>query len=60
VRRVMAESEDRQIGMLRLTEARPWQPAEAIHEFVLAYDLSGPEQPGESIYERRRLLEMGA
>jgi Zn-dependent peptidase ImmA (M78 family) len=60
VRRVTAESEDRQVGMLHLREARPWQPAEALHEFVLEYDLTGPEQSGASIYERRQLLEVGA
>jgi len=60
VRRVTAESEDRQSGLLHLKETRPWQPTEPLHEFFIEYDLTGPEQAGASIYERRQLLEVVA
>ena len=57
-RSITTQSEDRQSGVMCLSEKRPWQsdsiPLSTLH---FRYDLNGPEQEGWSQAERRRLLE---
>ncbi len=55
-RTITTRSEERQRGELVLTEQRPWQPEEPLHQFAFRYDLMGPEE-GMSQVERRRRLE---
>lgn len=57
IRKLTAQSKDRQKGELVLTERRPWQSASSINTFLLQYDLTGPEQEGLSQTERRQLIE---
>lgn len=45
-----------QYGELSLSEARPWQPSEALAELRLDYDFTGPEEEGLSRAERRQIL----
>lgn len=57
IRKVTAQSKDRQTGELLLTERRPWQTTSSINTFLLQYDLTGPEQAGLSKLERQQLIE---
>jgi Zn-dependent peptidase ImmA (M78 family) len=57
IRKVTAQSKDRQIGELVLTERRPWQATSSIKTFLLHYDLTGPEEQGLSKLERQQLIE---
>lgn len=43
--------------LCRLVEARPWESAHPLNTLQLRFDLAGPEAPGFSRAERRRLLE---
>jgi Zn-dependent peptidase ImmA (M78 family) len=56
-RKVTARSEDRVQGEVILQEARPWMAEEPLHEFLLRYDLRGPESPGMWEPELRRVLQ---
>jgi Zn-dependent peptidase ImmA (M78 family)/predicted secreted protein len=56
-RKVTARSEDRVQGQVLLQEARPWMAEEPLHEFLLRYDLRGPESPGMWEPELQRVLQ---
>lgn len=46
LRHLTARALSRHAGEMHLVEVRPWQPAAPLNNFVLRYDLSGPEQQG--------------
>lgn len=57
-RSITTLSEAQQHGRMVLAERRPWMPnGEALEEFSIRYDLTGPENEGMSQAERRLLLE---
>ncbi|MCJ2877535.1 protease inhibitor I42 family protein [Rhizobium pusense] len=56
-RRIVAESKRQQDGVLRLSEARPWQPNLVANRYAVDLDLYGPEGEGFSRAERRFRLE---
>ena len=56
-RRVLASAEAAEHGHVSITETRPWIPHVPRSQFVLDYDVTGPEREGLSRVERRRLLE---
>lgn len=60
IRRITTQSRRRQSGEVRLSERRPWQPAQPLHTVVLPYDLTGPEREGWSRAERRQRLQEAA
>jgi len=46
VRLITTAAQDRRAGVLRLAEARPWQPGVPLNTFAVRYDLSGAERQG--------------
>lgn len=57
LRSLTAEPLDAPKGRIRMEERRPWAAGEAAGALVLDFDLTGPEEPGLSRFERRRMLE---
>lgn len=46
MRLITAAARDRRAGELRLTERRPWQPAQPLKTFAVQYNLTGAEEQG--------------
>jgi Zn-dependent peptidase ImmA (M78 family)/predicted secreted protein len=58
-RKITAQSDKRSHGQVVLEERRPWNPAKALHQFRLQYDLRGPEETGMWEPELQKMLQVG-